>query len=71
MELLGTPLDATLPGDCMLPQPASTQTQDKLASKLSAERPTRVPFERRTERWATPSPAAGAEGKLADPANIG
>jgi hypothetical protein len=45
MELLGTPLDELLPGDCMLPQPAtSTQTQDRLASKLSAERPTRVPF---------------------------
>ena len=56
MELLGTPLDASLPGACMLPQPApSTQTQDRLASKLSAEPPTRVPFERRTERWATPA----------------
>jgi hypothetical protein len=51
MELLGTPLDASLPGDCMLPQPApSTQTHDKLANKVSAERPMRVPFERRTER---------------------
>jgi hypothetical protein len=45
MELLGTPLDELLPGDCMLPQPAtSTQTQDRLPSKLSAERPTPVPF---------------------------
>jgi hypothetical protein len=60
MKLLGTPLDASLPGDCMLPQPApSTQTQDRLASKINAERPTLVPFERRTERWATRSPAPG------------
>ena len=30
MELLGTPLDATLPGDCILPQPApSTQRQEQ------------------------------------------
>jgi hypothetical protein len=71
MELLGTPLDASLPGECLLPQPApSTQTQDRLATKLSAERPTRVPLERRTERWAIPSSAAGAEGKLVHPAKL-
>jgi hypothetical protein len=54
MELLGTPLDASLPGDCMLPQPApSTQTHDKLASKVSAERPTRVPSSGEQSAWAT------------------
>ena len=60
MELLGTPLDASLPGDCMLPQPVpSTQTQDRLAIKLNVERLIRVPIEQPTERWATPSSAAG------------
>jgi hypothetical protein len=47
MELLGTPLDDSVAGDCMLPHPApSTQTQDRPASKVSAERPMHVPFER-------------------------
>jgi hypothetical protein len=58
MELLGTPLDASPAGDCMLPQPApSTHTQDRLAIKLNAERPIRAPIERPTEGRATPSSA--------------
>jgi hypothetical protein len=37
VELLGTPLDASVPGDWTLAQPAPrTQTQDRLASKLRA-----------------------------------
>jgi hypothetical protein len=44
----------------MLPQPVpSTQTPDRLAIKLNAERLIRVPIEQPTERWATPSSAAG------------
>ena len=35
VELLGTPLDASLPGAWTLPQPAPiTQMQDRLASKV-------------------------------------